>query len=162
MRRIGGERNRQALQQRYAERRTDCGCYKIFRTFTVINWCQYDERCGEPMQWAVVVPRDPNNNGTNWNDGGGVNVLVRDTDMDRNEEIYYEDEDGNVAYPNDAVNWANKGPKTVSSDDKKSYDDRGESYPQTCEYASYGNNGSEARVHVHAVHLRARQGTSVV
>ncbi|MBK8878928.1 MAG: hypothetical protein IPN74_10370 [Haliscomenobacter sp.] len=29
-------------------------CYKIFRTFTVINWCQYDERCGEPMQWAVV------------------------------------------------------------------------------------------------------------
>ncbi|MBK6948466.1 MAG: T9SS type A sorting domain-containing protein [Haliscomenobacter sp.] len=118
-------------------------CYKIFRTFTVINWCQYDERCGEPMQWAVVVPRDPNNNGTNWNDGGGVNVLVRDTDMDRNEEIWYEDEDGNVAYPNDAVNWANKGAKTVSSDDKKSYDDRGESYPQTCEYASYGNNGNE-------------------
>ncbi len=62
-------------------------CYKIFRTFTVINWCQYDERCGEPMQWAVVVPRDPNNNGTNWNDGGGVNVLVRDTDMDRTEEV---------------------------------------------------------------------------
>ncbi len=113
-------------------------CYKIFRTFTVINWCQYDERCGEPMQWAVVVPRDPNSNGTNWNDGGGVNVLVRDANMDKTEEIYYEDEDGNVAYPADAVNWANKGGKTVSSDDKVPT-----GLPAACEYASYGNNGSE-------------------
>jgi hypothetical protein len=118
-------------------------CYKIFRTFTVINWCQYDERCGEPMQYAIVVPRDPNDNGTNWDDAGGVNVLVRDKDMDGDEEIYYEDEDGTVAYPNDEVNWANQGPKTVSDDDAYWYDERGESYPQTCAYASYGNNGDE-------------------
>ncbi|MBK8656668.1 MAG: T9SS type A sorting domain-containing protein [Haliscomenobacter sp.] len=118
-------------------------CYKIFRTFTVINWCQYDERCGEPMQYAIVVPRDPNDNGTNWDDAGGVNVLVRDKDMDGDEEIYYEDEDGTVAYPNDEVNWANQGPKTVSDDDVYWYDERGESYPKTCAYASYGNNGDE-------------------
>jgi hypothetical protein len=83
-------------------------CYKVFRTFTVINWCQYDESCGEPMQWAVIVPRDPDNNGYN-----GVNVLVRDqfgggqntavpgtglfsgSGMDGWEEIYYEDACGN-------------------------------------------------------------------
>ncbi|MBK8877095.1 MAG: hypothetical protein IPN74_00605 [Haliscomenobacter sp.] len=120
-------------------------CYKIFRTFTVINWCQYDERCGEPMQWAVVVPRDPNNNGTNWNDGGGVNVLVRDANMDGTEEIWYEDEDGNIAFPNDGVNWANKGAKTKSNDDVAGYDDRlgVGNLPKTCQYAGYGNNGSE-------------------
>ncbi len=83
-------------------------CYKVFRTFTVINWCQYDESCAEPMQWAVIVPRDPDNNGYN-----GVNVLVRDqfgggqntavpgtglfsgAGMDGWEEIYYEDGCGN-------------------------------------------------------------------
>ncbi len=83
-------------------------CYKVFRTFTVINWCQYSETCGEPMQWAVIVPRDPDNNGYN-----GVNVLVRDqfgggqntavpgtglfsgSGMDGWEEIYYEDACGN-------------------------------------------------------------------
>ncbi|MBV6427189.1 MAG: hypothetical protein KIPDCIKN_01704 [Haliscomenobacter sp.] len=120
-------------------------CYKIFRTFTVINWCQYDERCGEPMQWAVVVPRDPKGNGTNWNDAGGVNVLVRDANMDGTEEIWYEDENGTVAFPNDGVNWANKGPKTKSTDDVAGYDDRlglG-NLPATCQYAGYGNNGGE-------------------
>ncbi|MBK8043922.1 MAG: hypothetical protein IPK21_15445 [Haliscomenobacter sp.] len=55
-------------------------CYKIFRTFTVVNWCQYDEACGEPMQWAVVVPRDAD----------GVNVLVRDADGGGEEAIYVE------------------------------------------------------------------------
>ncbi|MBV6426127.1 MAG: hypothetical protein KIPDCIKN_00637 [Haliscomenobacter sp.] len=54
-------------------------CYKIFRTFTVVNWCQYDEACGEPMQWAVVVPRDAD----------GINVLVRDADGGE-EAIYVE------------------------------------------------------------------------
>jgi hypothetical protein len=52
-------------------------CYKIFRTFTAINWCQYDEKCGEPQKWAVIVPRDPDGNGTA-GANGGVNVLVRD------------------------------------------------------------------------------------
>jgi len=77
-------------------------CYKIFRTFTVINWCQYDERCGEPMQWAVIVPRDPDNKGGY----DGVNVLVRDeldervspaiTGSDGVEEIYFEDAKKNL------------------------------------------------------------------
>ena len=52
-------------------------CYKIYRTFTVINWCQYVELCGAPQQWAVLVPRDPDGNGTIGKEGG-VNVLVRD------------------------------------------------------------------------------------
>jgi hypothetical protein len=63
-------------------------CYKIFRTFTVINWCQYNETCGEPMQWAVIVPRNPD--GTD-NVSNGVNVLVRDANRDGAEEIYFED-----------------------------------------------------------------------
>ena len=122
-------------------------CYKIFRTFTVINWCQYDEDCGEPMQWAVIVPRDPNGNGTNWNDGGGVNVLVRDNNpRDKNEEIWYEDEDGNVAYPADEVNWANRGAKTVTSDDKDAYSFSAPhaipNVPSNCG-DTYGNNGGE-------------------
>jgi len=71
-------------------------------TFTVINWCQYDERCGEPMQWAVIVPRDPDNKGGY----DGVNVLVRDeldervspaiTGSDGVEEIYFEDAKKNL------------------------------------------------------------------
>ena len=88
-------------------------CYKIFRTFTVINWCQYDERCGEPMQWAVIVPRDPDNNGYN-----GVNVLVRDqvggvadpsnvnlgNGYDGIEEIYFEDAKKNLTVDEAQVN----------------------------------------------------------
>lgn len=63
--------------KRYAGTSGSAECYKINRTFTVINWCQYVERCGEPNQWAIVVPRDPDGNGTFGNQGG-VNVLVRD------------------------------------------------------------------------------------
>jgi hypothetical protein len=33
--------------KRYAA--SDDECYKIFRTYTVINWCTYDDRCGDPM-----------------------------------------------------------------------------------------------------------------
>ena len=76
-------------------------CYKIFRTFTVINWCQYTESCGEPMKWAVVVPRDiagqPGAGSFN-----GVNVLVRDPnaiDPASQPRYYYEDAAGTVAYP---------------------------------------------------------------
>ncbi len=63
--------------KRYAGASGTAECYKIFRTFTVINWCQYEEKCGEPQRWAVVVPRDPDGNGTS-GASGGVNVLVRD------------------------------------------------------------------------------------
>ncbi|MBV6426029.1 MAG: hypothetical protein KIPDCIKN_00520 [Haliscomenobacter sp.] len=62
-------------------------CYTIYRTFTVVNWCQYDEACGDPAQWAVVVPRDPGNDGFD-----GVHVLVRDrSPFDGIEEIYFDD-----------------------------------------------------------------------
>lgn len=76
-------------------------CYKIFRTFTVINWNQYDDRCGEPMQWAVIVPRNPD--GVD-NASDGVNVLVRDVDRDGVEEIYFED-GVNVAAQRDGKNF---------------------------------------------------------
>ncbi len=67
-------------------------CYTIYRTFTVVNWCQYDEACGDPAQWAVVVPRDPANDGFD-----GVNVLVRDrSPFDGVEEIYFDDNGNRV------------------------------------------------------------------
>ncbi len=28
---------------------SDDECYKIFRTYSVINWCTYDDRCGDPL-----------------------------------------------------------------------------------------------------------------
>ena len=74
-------------------------CQRIYRTFTVVNWCQYDEACGDPGLWSVMVPRDPANDGFD-----GVRVLVRDETVqgllvqgreaagsDAIEEIYYED-----------------------------------------------------------------------
>ncbi|MFZ4560602.1 MAG: hypothetical protein ACOYOD_10440 [Saprospiraceae bacterium] len=74
-------------------------CQRIYRTFTVVNWCQYDEACGDPGLWSVIVPRDPANDGFD-----GVRVLVRDETVqglvvqgreapgsDTVEEIYYED-----------------------------------------------------------------------
>jgi large repetitive protein len=43
----------------------DGECYKIFRTYTVIDWCAYDEKiCGpDPMAPGIVnvVPRNPSN-----------------------------------------------------------------------------------------------------
>ena len=76
-------------------------CYKIFRTFTVINWCQYSESCLEPMNWAVVVPRDianrPGSGAFN-----GINVLVRDPDAlnpASQPRYYFEDEAGTIPYP---------------------------------------------------------------
>lgn len=84
-------------------------CYTIHRTFTVVNWCQYDEACGEPSTWAVEIPRDPGANGAN-----GVNLLVRDTDGDGSEEIYYEDQPGTLLW--NGVQY-NGGPGLVSADD---------------------------------------------
>lgn len=54
-------------------------CFKIFRTFTVVNWCQYDERCQEPMIDAVILPRG----------NAGLTVNVRDANKDKNEEVYF-------------------------------------------------------------------------
>jgi hypothetical protein len=89
-------------------------CYRIYRTYTVVNWCQYDDRCGEPMQWAVIVPRDPAGNNGNYNStstanqtgssvpDSGVNVLVRDLNANASEsttadtKIYFEDASKNL------------------------------------------------------------------
>lgn len=74
-------------------------CYRVYRTFTVINWCQYSEACGDPSAWSVIVPRDPAGDGMD-----GVQVLVRDSYVqgllisgteppgrDGVEEVYFED-----------------------------------------------------------------------
>nr|WP_290938399.1 hypothetical protein [Haliscomenobacter sp.] len=37
---------------------SDDECYKIFRTYTVINWCAYDDRCGDPMAEEPVCGRE--------------------------------------------------------------------------------------------------------
>ncbi|AEE48224.1 GEVED domain-containing protein [Haliscomenobacter hydrossis] len=65
---------------------SDDECYKIFRTYTVIDWCAYDDRCGDPMaEGAIfVVERSL------WENYGKkpVYVLVRDRDRDQNEEFW--------------------------------------------------------------------------
>lgn len=75
-------------------------CYTIYRTFTVVNWCQYNEDCGDPTQWAVVVPRDPANDGFD-----GVNVLVRDrSPFDGVEEIYFDGNGNRIPDASERVN----------------------------------------------------------
>ncbi|MBK9491470.1 MAG: hypothetical protein IPO07_23800 [Haliscomenobacter sp.] len=40
------------LSVNIAEKRYDASgdeCYKIFRTYTVINWCTFEDSCGDPM-----------------------------------------------------------------------------------------------------------------
>jgi hypothetical protein len=64
---------------------SDTECYKIFRTYTVIDWCAYDDRCGDPMQQGsvYVVDRAYNEYGKT-----PIYVLVRDNDKNQNEEFY--------------------------------------------------------------------------
>ena len=69
--------------KRYAA--SDDECYKVFRTYTVINWCAYDDRCGDPVQNVHVVPRGTFNNfGKN-----DLYVLVRDENRDTEESFWY-------------------------------------------------------------------------
>lgn len=71
-------------------------CYKIFRTYTVIDWCAYDDRCGDPMAegQVYVVNRDividPNTAAGRAGNHGQkpIYVLVRDADRDQDEEFY--------------------------------------------------------------------------
>ncbi len=58
--------------KRYAA--SDDECYKIFRTYTVINWCTYDDRCGDPMSPENVYTVD-----RKWGEFGkyATYVLVR-------------------------------------------------------------------------------------
>jgi hypothetical protein len=60
-------------------------CYKIFRTYTVIDWCAYDDNCGDPTADGIVyvVDRSYSNYGQT-----PIYVLVRDADLDQREEFY--------------------------------------------------------------------------
>ncbi len=60
-------------------------CYKIFRTYTVINWCAYDDKCGDPMAAGNVYVVD-----RKWTDNGRLPVwmLVRDRNRDGDEEFF--------------------------------------------------------------------------
>jgi hypothetical protein len=65
---------------------SDSECYKIFRTYTVINWCAYDDRCGDPMATGHVYVVD---RGTFGNNGKNqIYVLVRDKNRDGDEEFW--------------------------------------------------------------------------
>jgi hypothetical protein len=69
--------------KRYAA--SDDECYKVFRTYTVINWCAYNDQCGDPVQNVHVVPRGTFNNfGKN-----DLYVLVRDENRDTEESFWY-------------------------------------------------------------------------
>ncbi|WP_245549986.1 hypothetical protein [Haliscomenobacter hydrossis] len=65
---------------------SDDECYKIFRTYTVINWCAYDDRCGDPMAEGSVYVVDRGL----WGNYGKnpIYMLVRDRDRDLNEEFW--------------------------------------------------------------------------
>lgn len=57
---------------------SDGECYKIFRTYTVINWCTYEDLCGDPMAARNILVV---NRGTFQNFGKNpLYVLVRDRD----------------------------------------------------------------------------------
>ena len=64
---------------------SDDECYKIFRTYTVIDWCAYDDRCGDPMQEGSVYVVDRAYNGYGKTP---IYVLVRDKNKDQREEFY--------------------------------------------------------------------------
>jgi hypothetical protein len=65
---------------------SDGECYKIFRTYTIINWCAYNDRCGDPMASGKVYVV---NRSTFNNDGkASLFVLVRDKNRDGTEEFW--------------------------------------------------------------------------
>ena len=65
---------------------SDGECYKIFRTYTVINWCAYDDRCGDPMTTGKVYVVDRGTFGNYGKDP--IYVLVRDKNRDGDEEFW--------------------------------------------------------------------------
>jgi hypothetical protein len=81
------------------------GCYKIFRTYTVINWKLYNEKCQlDPMSSPVVIDRY--NYKTNLS-GGGICVLVRGNTAYLSDDQTIDDEDKVLGlYP---TCWANGG-----------------------------------------------------
>ncbi|WP_373550153.1 T9SS type A sorting domain-containing protein, partial [Haliscomenobacter sp.] len=65
---------------------SDDECYKIFRTYSVINWCTYDDRCGDPLLQTNVsiISREVFGNYGK----APIYLLVRDKDRDGDEEFY--------------------------------------------------------------------------
>ncbi len=62
-------------------------CFRIFRTFMVVDWCAFNESCGSQQAQMFTVDRDaPNANGIL---GEGVCLLVRDDDANGYPEVYY-------------------------------------------------------------------------
>ena len=85
---VGG-RSCDILSVNIAEKRYDASkdeCYQLFRTYTVTNWCTYDDRCGDPLEGSgsFTVPRDA------FGKPGQLrfSVLVRDANRDSEEEFY--------------------------------------------------------------------------
>lgn len=66
---------------------SDGECYKIFRTYTVINWCAYDDRCGDPMATGKVYVVDRGIFGNYGKDP--IYILVRDKNRDGDEEFWF-------------------------------------------------------------------------
>jgi len=65
---------------------SDDECYKIFRTYSVINWCTYDDRCGDPLLQNNISIID-----RGYFDNYGkapLYVLVRDANRNLDEEFY--------------------------------------------------------------------------
>ncbi len=64
---------------------SDDECYKLFRTYSVINWCTYDDRCGDPLLQnnSMIIPRDVFGNYGK----APVYVLVRDRENNRRDGI---------------------------------------------------------------------------
>ncbi|HOY16162.1 MAG TPA: hypothetical protein PLC89_02675 [Haliscomenobacter sp.] len=57
---------------------SDGECYKIFRTYTVLNWCTFEDTCGDPLEaknLLVIDRRTFQNHGKN-----PLYILVRDSE----------------------------------------------------------------------------------
>lgn len=105
---------------------SDNECFKIFRTYTVLNWCAYDDRCGDPMtaENIFVVDRGVFDNfGKN-----PIYMLVRDDDRDQDEEFYLS---GNLI-PNEELSAdKKKGDYHISGDDDRNAAASGNGYRST-------------------------------
>lgn len=59
-------------------------CYQLFRTYTIINWCVYEDLCGEPSASANVFVID-----RSWTKNGQAKIwlLVRDNERNGDERF---------------------------------------------------------------------------
>jgi hypothetical protein len=114
---------------------SDDECYKIFRTYTVINWCTYVDQCGDPMAAENVYAVD-----RKWGEFGKypTYVLVRD--------LGHVFTDGQISVDynlfllsRDTIAWNNK-PKDDLSDDKIDNDGNDEAIFPTSACKGWGNS----------------------